>query len=324
MYWIVLSLLLFVESLFSFILFWVPFYSWIRLFLSFYLIMPGSQGATYLYIEHVEPFLHEHEREIERFIAEAHDKAKKAGLAYAKQAIEWVKVNVIGMPPRPPTPPSSRQGSGSYTQNLLSRFAMPAARQPTADFSSLVSQALSSATTLFSNRDDQVRDLADSGVLLPPELRDARPEEQNSYINTQRERLRLLLQAFDREAFFMASETDRPAEPGSRDRLAKSRSELDFDRIDPEEVPRPSGSRQTSSANAWMPWKWGGSGDRPRSARTNSDSEEEEEDRRKYRDERGDRYGERDRRNDRWEDRAFVDPRDVRSERRRRREYEDD
>ena len=96
MYWVVLSLLLTVESTFYFILGWIPFYAWFRLMLHCYLVLPGFQGAQTLYQTHVHPFLLEHENELDTFISEAHDRAKALGLLYAKQAVEWVKVMYAG------------------------------------------------------------------------------------------------------------------------------------------------------------------------------------------------------------------------------------
>jgi hypothetical protein len=91
-YFVVLSAFTVVENTFDFILSWVPFYSWIRFFAHLYLILPGSQGATFLYQEYVEPFLYHHEREIDDFISQSHDRAKSAGMAYVEMGIEWARL----------------------------------------------------------------------------------------------------------------------------------------------------------------------------------------------------------------------------------------
>ncbi|OCL11463.1 hypothetical protein AOQ84DRAFT_361486 [Glonium stellatum] len=252
MYFVTLSLLHLVESTFDFILSWIPFYAWLRLFLHLYLIMPGSQGATLIYREHIDPFLAQHEGEIDAFITNAHDRGKAAGLSYLKQAIEWTKVNILGMPPHPPSPPPSR--NVSYAQSLFSRFNMPSARGDT-DFYGLVTQALSGATGAYGSREAQVENLSASGTLIPPGIEGN--EERLSYLATQRQRLMVLLQAFDREQVNLMDERGESRGEG----LAKSRSEAEFDRIEREEVEkeRGMGSRTHSQQSpGWMPWNWSG------------------------------------------------------------------
>ncbi|OCK92669.1 uncharacterized protein K441DRAFT_570023 [Cenococcum geophilum 1.58] len=253
MYFVTLSLLHLFETTFDFILSWIPFYAWLRLFIHLYLVMPGSQGAAFLYREHIDPFLEQHEAEIDTFITNAHDRARAAGLSYLKQGIEWAKVNVLGMAPHPPSPPPSRHAS--YAQTLLSRFNMPSARGDT-DFYGLVAQALSGATGSYGTREAQVEELSASGTLIPSGIEGN--EERLSYLATQRQRLMVLLQAFDREQVNLMDEREGESRGGG---LAKSRSEAEFDRIEREEVERERGmgSRTHSQQSpGWMPWNWSG------------------------------------------------------------------
>ncbi|KAF1978324.1 receptor expression-enhancing protein 2 [Bimuria novae-zelandiae CBS 107.79] len=264
-YFITLALFTTVENTLDFILSWVPFWSWIRLTIHLFLILPGSQGATFLYQEYIEPFLYHHEREIDDFITRTHDSAKKAGFAYFQQAVEWAKVNVLGFAPqqRPPSPVAGQ----SYAQNFMSRFNMPAARGSD-NLYGLVNQALSGASALYSgNRDAQATELSRNANIIPENIRNN--DDRLSYVSSQRERLMTLLQAFDREAENVRAQR----ESGSRYHeggggLAHSRSEAEFDRIDRVEVDDASSSserppypitpppldRRTSSG--WMPWNW--------------------------------------------------------------------
>ncbi|KAJ9649568.1 hypothetical protein H2201_007156 [Coniosporium apollinis] len=256
MYWVIVSLINTVESTF-WIITWFPFYAYLRLALGLYLVAPGKQGATFLYTTYVHPFFEDHEREIDEWISEAHDKAKAAGLQYMKQAIEWVKVNVLGMQPKPPSPPPSRHVS--YTQALLSRFNLPSAREglaaPAGDFYALLSAALQTTTASGGSRDVQAESLSTSGTLIPPHLDSA--EDRMSYVAAQRERLRVLLQAFDHEADNLAAGRSREAPEERRtEGMSKSRSELDFDKIERDEAAEGRrGSRPASGG--WMPWNWG-------------------------------------------------------------------
>jgi len=270
MYWVVLSLAILAESTLSFVLAWVPFYSWLRLFAHLYLVMPGKQGATQLYQTYIHPFLEQHENDIDTFISEAHDRAKAAGLQYLKQAIEFVKVNVLGMQPKPPTPPPSRQTS--YVSSLLSRFNLPSAREglaaPAGDFYGLLSSALQAATSGNASQEAVMGDLR--GILVPPGM--SSDEDRMTYISTQREKLRLLLQAFDREASNLGSGSAEPSSEAEHqqpeEKLAKSRSELDFDRIERDEAGNDKADKtekveKPAAAGGWMPWNWGGKGAAP-------------------------------------------------------------
>jgi hypothetical protein len=270
----VLSAFTAVENTFDFILSWVPFYSWIRFFAHLYLILPGSQGANFLYQEYMEPFLYHHEREIDEFITQSHDRAKSAGMAYVEMGIEWVKVNVLGFAPGKPQSP--RPDGQTYAQNLMSRFQMPSARGSN-DLYGLVNQALSGASALYGagtagTRDAQASDLSRGAAnLVPDSIRNN--EDRLHYVASQRQRLETLLQAFDRE-----QENIRTQQTGGNryheankssgnlsGSLSRNRSEAEFDRIERDElssgsdrppypITPPALGRRTSSG--WMPWNW--------------------------------------------------------------------
>lgn len=226
-----------------------------------YLVLPGKQGSVYIYQSYIHPFLEQHERDIDRFISDSHERAKKAGLDYLKKAIEWARVNVLGMPPKQPTPPQSR--SVSYSQSLLNRFSMPSAREGmtgmagmagagTGDLLSLLGNAMQQTTSGSSrSREAQAADLSASGSLIPPSVTG---EDRMQYINTQRSRLQTLIQAFDREAYGAnagsstgheshspPSRSPQGGSPYMRQEgfsdLKKSKSEAEFEDLAYEELP---------------------------------------------------------------------------------------
>lgn len=281
MYWTILSLVTTAENYTYFAISYLPFYSWLRLGLHLWLVAPGSQGATALYQQHLHPLLSEYEHDIDDFISTAHEKAKKAGLEYAQLAIEYIKVNVLGMQPKPPTPPPSR--GATYAQTLLSRFSMPAAGQglanavaaapATGDFYGLLSSALQSATGGKGNlhnmtREAAVEDLNASGTLIPNNI--SSHAEKLDYVSKQREGLRTLLQAFDREATFLSgAERDQGHEGELRSRgapaadLTKSRSEVDFEKIESDEAKESAAAPKLpgrTASSSWMPWGWAAKG----------------------------------------------------------------
>lgn len=296
MYWTTLSLFLLVESQLYFILYWIPFYSWIRLGIHLYLVLPGKQGSVFLYKEYIEPFLEEHERQIDQMISEGHAKAKAAGMDVVKRAIEYIRVQVLGQAPKQPSPVPSR--NVSYSTYLIDRFAMPSARQGlatagTSDLFSLLGKAIQTSTYPDATSiDDQARDLASSGTLIPPSLS---PDERETFVNTQRDRLRTLLQAFDTEASGPTTTSSAqprsgtPQRPSSRKSflapqepgygMHKSRSESEFEDLgyetmpDPEhyrpyntggEQPRPGSSARPprESGPGWSNWIWGSYGEK--------------------------------------------------------------
>lgn len=292
MYWTTLSLFLAVESQLYFILSWVPFYSWIRFGVHLYLVLPGQQGSVFIYKQHIHPFLEDHERQIDRMISNAHAKGKAAGLDAVKRAIEYVRVNFLGQEPRRPTPPPSR--NVSYTTQLFNRFAMPTARDGlatagTSDIFNMLGKVLQQTTYPdATSRDAAARDLASSGTLIPADLHG---EDRNDFVNTQRERLRTLLQAFDAEAYNaddaatsgMQPRSGNPRPPSSRKSylsanepyMHASRSESEFEDLGYETMPDPDQFRprhdrdRTPPARTpgeqkpgWSNWIWGNYGEK--------------------------------------------------------------
>jgi len=222
----------------------------------------------------MEPFLYHHEREIDEFITQSHDRAKSAGMAYVEMGIEWVKVNVLGFAPGKPQSP--RPEGQTYAQNLMSRFQMPSARGSN-DLYGLVNQALSGASALYGagsagTRDAQASDLSrGAGNLVPDSIRNN--NDRLDYVASQRQRLETLLQAFDREQENIRTQQTGGSRYHEVNRstgslsgsLSRNRSEAEFDRIERDELSSgsdqppypltpPALGRRTSSG--WMPWNW--------------------------------------------------------------------
>jgi receptor expression-enhancing protein 1/2/3/4 len=264
-------------------IFRIPFYAYIRLLFLLYLVLPQTQGARIIYQAYVHPWLEENEGAIEDYI---------------KRAIEYLKINVLGHPPTPESASTAAapgpQSAQSYTQSLLSRFNLPAARWPGnagaagatgADFynflASAVSAAAGAAGSAGGSRDAE--DIPSStATLIPDSIRGA--AARMSYLQSQRERLNTVLSALDREASQLQGEDAQvrgadvaeglssrsPSAGSGLSGLAKSRSEADFEKLEAESGedemedgtsvrrrgPTPSAS---GSGGSWMPWGWGGS-----------------------------------------------------------------
>lgn len=299
MYWVVFSVALLAESWISFILVWIPFYGYIRLFFLLYLILPQTQGARIIYQTHIHPFLEENEGQIDDFIASAHDRLKAAGVAYLKQAIEFVKTNVLGLPPTETPEPEPASATQTYTQTLLARFSVPAARSANAgaDFYNLLAGAVAAAGTAAGNLNNNGR----RDTLIPKDLQSS--GEKISFIAAQRERLNLLLSALDNEAQELQAAEQHAHQhrttsmnvdggPGAMDEdeeatqrppsglsawsgLSKSRSEVDFEKIDAESGAEDEGSMRRRNVpeqqGGWMPWNWGAAQQPPAGASSGVD-----------------------------------------------------
>ncbi|CAD0022185.1 unnamed protein product [Aureobasidium pullulans] len=237
MYWTTLSLVLAAESFLYPILSWVPFYSWIRLGAHLYLVLPGQQGSVFVYQNYIHPFLYEHEREIDRFISNSHEKAKQAGLQYLKQGIEWVKVNLMGMQPRRPTPPASRQVS--YSQALYNRFVMPSAR-PEGYTGPGSAQSAPGANDLISMLGNVMAQA--SGPAGSSRSRDAQAEDLSASGNL----------------------------PVAEGLLNRSRSEQEFEDLGYEHVPKAGSSKPSprlgDRSASWSKWVWGNYGEKDSAA----------------------------------------------------------
>ncbi|KAI8965137.1 TB2/DP1, HVA22 family-domain-containing protein [Daldinia sp. FL1419] len=301
MYWSVLSCALLVESWLEFILYWVPFYSYMRLFFLLYLVLPQTQGARMLYETYLHPYLEENEAAIEEFIASSHDRLKAAGIAYLKRAIDLLRTQVLGMPPQEVEPEETRAAAApqGYTQALLARFSMPATRWAAnnttttgQDFFNLLANAVGAAAGARTPGGSTVPAKADplsAANLIPGNFGGA--EEKVAFITAQREKLALMMGALDKEArqLQMSEEERRRAEQAGRvasmsldgpdggsrppsghsvwSGLSKSRSEVDFEKIDAESGAEddnnlrrraPAGDEHAAAArNGWSFLGWG-------------------------------------------------------------------
>ncbi|KAE8144579.1 TB2/DP1, HVA22 family-domain-containing protein [Aspergillus avenaceus] len=244
MYWVVLSAILMAESWTYWILGWLPFYSWIRLFFFSYLVLPQTQGAQILYRTHVDPFLAQHEQEIEEFIGRSHERAKALGLQYFYQALDWVRENVFHLPAQAAAPPSPSNGPASYAQSLLSRFNIPTAGAPAGasapaqntDWLSAIGSAVSSMTSTGKTPEARAEELSSSNSFLPRELAGMSRDEKAKYLSNQQEMLEVLRNALAKEQNTLDGNG-----------LRKNRSDNSFDHIDPEDIR----DRTQAGGNNW-------------------------------------------------------------------------
>ncbi|KAL4072188.1 TB2/DP1, HVA22 family-domain-containing protein [Scleroderma yunnanense] len=69
MYWSVLGCIVGVEYVAEWLVSWIPMYYFIKTLFLLYLVLPQTRGSSYLYINHLQPFFHAHESEIDAALA---------------------------------------------------------------------------------------------------------------------------------------------------------------------------------------------------------------------------------------------------------------
>ena len=141
----------------------------------------------------------------------------------------------------------------SYVSGLMARFSspqpVPSAGQgtsPAGDIYTLLSTAATtlglhpSTTSSPAARDAQIDSLAHSGALIPPHLKSV--GERVEFVAAQREKLRVLLGALDREAGELEMQRDvemrvgNPVKGGGGKGLMSRKSEGDFERVERDEA----------------------------------------------------------------------------------------
>ena len=230
-----------------------------------YLVFPGCKGACFLYDSHIQPFLLQHETEIDDRIFNAYNRSKSLGTQVLNHLIDFIRQN-LGMQPRERNDMGSKSRSeNSYVQTLLGRLNFPAVKDglsyPTespGDFYSFLRTTLGS-TDRGRASEERNRSIPNER-LLPQGMTDT--VDKLTYLTAQRERLKSLLSALDQETKSLETEESIEKDIGRRldgsrsGSLQKSRSEAEFEAIDKEEASNPQAGLGDSSGRSWVPWSW--------------------------------------------------------------------
>lgn len=217
----------------------MPLYSTARLFFLTWLVLPQTQGATYLYQNYVEVFLIEYEGKIDQMIGNTHRRIKAAGGDIFIKAVEWIQAVVLGREPVRQATPAAGE---SYAQNLLRRFTLPVpgfsapvAGTPGHDISGLLTSFTSTLGLGTSNTQTrgvtQIAGLTSTANLIPPGLKSV--SDRSEFVKHQREQLRVLLGALDKEALDLDNQRELDQRVGSgAGGLNKSKSEVNFEVVE--------------------------------------------------------------------------------------------
>ncbi|KAK9893430.1 hypothetical protein P389DRAFT_147884 [Cystobasidium minutum MCA 4210] len=97
MYWVVMAGLHAAENTVEWAVTWwvIPFYYEAKSIVILWLTLPQIQGSTYVYITYINPFLLQHEEEIDKTIEQTKSQAKAAGLDYMRRAYVYLREAVM-------------------------------------------------------------------------------------------------------------------------------------------------------------------------------------------------------------------------------------
>lgn len=254
MYWVVIAVQLTVETYFGLLLQALPFYHFLRFCFMLWLVLPQFQGASQIYINHVQPFLEKHEAEIDKFIANMHKNAKAMGLEYLSKLTRYLSNALWGVEYKDAskeaepeeqlaTATSSSVSTSSYADMLFSRFRQPPSSGGTA-----------TATATGAYLSNLV-----SGVLSSIQPGGTRSKDERlSQITEQREKLMELIESLDKQTKELEDD-DNASQEGSLKTKASSSSidksptpsELDFDMVKHEEAEKKS-DQQPPAKKGWL------------------------------------------------------------------------
>ncbi|KAK9477353.1 TB2/DP1, HVA22 family-domain-containing protein [Lipomyces japonicus] len=91
MYWVVISAFITIESWFGFLFTWLPLYGFVKLGFMIWLVLPQTQGSSYVYFTYIEPTLSSHEKEIEAVVARTQEQIKTKSVEIGHCFSHYVK-----------------------------------------------------------------------------------------------------------------------------------------------------------------------------------------------------------------------------------------
>ncbi|KAG0208644.1 hypothetical protein BGX28_000452 [Mortierella sp. GBA30] len=117
MYWAVMGIFTLVEFVLDTFVFWLPFYYEVKMLFVLWMILPQTQGSIYLYQTWVDPYLSQHEHEIDRTLKDIKKQAMVMGMQYIKQAIQTIQNLTLDIYKKSQNQPLSSQSADSITMS---------------------------------------------------------------------------------------------------------------------------------------------------------------------------------------------------------------
>ncbi|KAJ8659343.1 hypothetical protein O0I10_005058 [Lichtheimia ornata] len=89
-YWVSSTVFLVAEYFADLLVFWFPFYTEIKLLLVLWITLPQTKGAIVLYADFIEPFLTQHEKQIDKTMVEIQENTKRTLSVYGKEVVRVI------------------------------------------------------------------------------------------------------------------------------------------------------------------------------------------------------------------------------------------
>ncbi|KAF9011966.1 TB2/DP1, HVA22 family-domain-containing protein [Cyathus striatus] len=123
MYWSVLGCVVGVEYVAEWLVSWIPFYYTVKTIFLLYLALPQTQGSSYLYLHHLQPFFRTHESQIDATLVQL--KTKVYAFLQDRVRLLWEHVSsTVGAaqaaPPQQPGQPQQENTASGPAQLVSS------------------------------------------------------------------------------------------------------------------------------------------------------------------------------------------------------------
>lgn len=169
----------------------VPLYRELRMILTLWMVLPQTQGATYLYLHYLHPIIADYEHDLDNLIIHLHAQIKSKGGQYVEVTVAWIYEVLFGQVHQAAQNTTNRDTaegaqdkpatSESYVSALLSRFRTT----PIGNYSEAIPSSFFSFLSMNGKH---------GGDIIPANLS---PEDRIRYVNQQKAKLQEWLHMLD-------------------------------------------------------------------------------------------------------------------------------
>ncbi|PFH53476.1 hypothetical protein AMATHDRAFT_45361 [Amanita thiersii Skay4041] len=185
MYWSVLGCIVGIEYVAEWLISWIPFYYTLKTIFLLYLALPQTRGSSYIYINHLSPFFHSHERQIDAALASL--RAKIYAFVQERLKALWEQFSPAGQQQAAFDPAGRETSSGTRhaapgPAQLVSSFWRSYGPGILASGAALLRQTTGGSVSTF-------QPAAQTAMHISPESRGTRRDNQQSVEDRRRRRL---------------------------------------------------------------------------------------------------------------------------------------
>jgi len=116
MYWIIYAFFIAFESVMDpFLIFWLPFYSEVKMVLLLYLVAPATRGSGVIYRRWLHPFLCDKEEEIDAVLQRVKEQGTNTAMTWIHQGVQWLGGAIVR---------GAVKGGGGLMQQLKRSYSL--------------------------------------------------------------------------------------------------------------------------------------------------------------------------------------------------------